>query len=29
MTINEYKYNGTATTPSEVTTTKPDGSKKE
>ena len=27
MTINEYKYNGTATTPSEVTTTKPDGSK--
>lgn len=26
MTINEYKYNGTATTPSEVTTTKPDGS---
>lgn len=26
MTINEYKYNGTETTPSEITTTKPDGS---
>lgn len=27
MTINEYKYNGIETTPSEITTTKPDGSK--
>ena len=27
MTINEYKYNGLETTPSEITTTKPDGSK--
>lgn len=27
ITINEYKYNGTATTPSEITTIKPDGSK--
>lgn len=27
MTINEYKYNGLETSPSEITTTKPDGSK--